>query len=311
MRLIVQPDEGIEPVLHAISRARRTLDVSIFRLDHADVTKALKAAVARGVSVRALVAHRNSTGEKGLRKLEMRLLETGATVCRTDDDLVRYHKKIMVVDRDILYVFGFNFTHLDIDKSRSFGLIIRNRKLVQEASKLFDADCMRKAYTPGLNTFVVSPLNARTRLAALIRKARRRLLIYDPNLGDNTMLKLLVERVKAGVDVRIIGKVGKKGGDLRVAKYPGKRLHVRAIVQDSRRVFVGSQSLRKLELDKRREVGVITKDAKIIRAVADHFERDWAETQTAKKEAKAAKKEAKKVEKEEKKEEKASLVKAS
>jgi cardiolipin synthase A/B len=311
MRLIVQPDEGIEPVLHAISRARRTLDVSIFRLDHGDVTKALKAAVARGVVVRALVAHRNSTGEKGLRKLEMRLLETGATVCRTDDDLVRYHEKIMVVDRDILYVFGFNFTHLDIDKSRSFGLIIRNRKLVQEASKLFDADCCRKPYSPGLNTFLVSPLNARARLAALIRKARRRLLIYDPNLGDPTMLKLLVERVKAGVDVRVIGKVAKKGSDLRVAKYPGKRLHVRAIVQDSRRVFVGSQSLRKLELDKRREVGVITKDAKMIRAVADHFERDWAETQTARKEAKAAKKEAKKVEKEEKKEEKASLVKAS
>jgi phosphatidylserine/phosphatidylglycerophosphate/cardiolipin synthase-like enzyme len=308
MRLIVQPDEGIEPVLHAISRARRTLDVSIFRLDHADVTKALKAAVARGVAVRALVAHRNSTGEKGLRKLEMQLLETGATVCRTDDDLVRYHEKIMVVDREILYVFGFNFTHLDIDKSRSFGVIARNRKLVQEASKLFDADCMRKTYSPGLNTFIVSPMNARTRLAVLIRKARRRLLIYDPNLGDGAMIKLLMERVKAGVDVRIIGKVAKKGNDLRVAKYPGKRLHVRAIVQDSRRVFVGSQSLRKLELDKRREVGIITKDAKMIRAVADHFEHDWASTQTAKKEAKAAKKEAKK---EEKREEKASLVKAS
>jgi phosphatidylserine/phosphatidylglycerophosphate/cardiolipin synthase-like enzyme len=311
MRLIVQPDEGIEPVLHAISRARRTLDVSIFRLDHGDVTKALKAAVARGVAVRARVAHRNSTGGKGRRKLEMRLRETGATVCPTDNDHVRYHEKIMVVDRDILYVFGFNFTHLDIDKSRSFGLIIRNRKLVQEAAKLFDADCMRKAYSPGLNTFIVSPLNARTRLAALIRKARRRLLVYDPNLGDPTMLKLLVERVKAGVDVRIIGKVARKGSDLRVAKCPGKRLHVRAIVQDSRRVFVGSQSLRKLELDKRREVGVITKDTKIIRAVADHFERDWAETQTAKKEAKAARKEAKKVEKEEKKDEKPSLVKAS
>ena len=300
MRLIVQPEDGIEPVLHGISRARRTLDISIFRLDHGDVSKALKAAVARGVAVRALVAHRNSTGEKGLRKLEMRLLETGATVCRTDDDLVRYHEKLMVVDREILYVFGFNFTRLDIDKSRSLGLMTRNRKLVQEASKLFDADCTRKAYTPGLNTFIVSPHNARERLAALIRKARRRLLVYDPNVNDNVMMKLLIERVKAGVDVRIIGKVARKGDDLRVAKYAGKRLHVRAIVQDNRRVFIGSQSLRKLELDKRREVGVITKDPKVIKAVADRFERDWADTQTAKKEAKAAKKVAKKVARKEK-----------
>jgi phosphatidylserine/phosphatidylglycerophosphate/cardiolipin synthase-like enzyme len=294
LRLIVQPEDGIEPVLHAIARARRTLDISIFRLDHGDVTKAIKAAVGRGVAVRALVAHRNSTGEKGLRKLEMRLLETGATVCRTDDDLVRYHQKIMVVDRDVLYVLGFNFTHLDIDKSRSLGLMVRNRKLVQEAGRLFDADCTRKPYSPGLNNFIVSPLNARARLAALIKKARRRLLVYDPNVADGVMIKLLVDRVKAGVDVRVIGKVAKKGIDLRVAKFAGKRLHVRAIVQDARRVFIGSQSLRKLELDKRREVGVILKDTKIIRGVADRFERDWADTQTARKEAKAEAKAARK-----------------
>jgi cardiolipin synthase A/B len=304
VRLIVQPDEGIEPVLHAISRARRTLDISIFRFDHNELTKALKGAVARGVAVRTLVAHRNSTGEKSLRKLEMRLLETGATVCRTDDDLVRYHEKIMIVDREVLYVLGFNFTRLDIDKSRSLGLAIRNRKLVQEGAKLFDADCTRKAYTPTTNTFLVSPINARERLASLIRKARKRLLIYDPNVEDSVMIKLLADRVKAGVDVRIIGKASRKGAELRVAKYAGKRLHVRAIVQDSRRLFVGSQSLRKLELDKRREVGVITKDPKMIRAVANLFEKDWADTQTAKKEAKAAKKEAKKEEKEAKKEEK-------
>jgi hypothetical protein len=67
---------------------------------------------------------------------------------------------------------------------------------------------------------------------------------------------------------------------------------------------MGSQSLRKLELDKRREVGVITKEPKMIRAIADCFERDWADTQTARKEAKAAKKEAKKEEKEARREEK-------
>ena len=38
---------------------------------------------------------------------------------------------------------------------------------------------------------------------------------------------------KAGVDVRIIGKV-EKGHDLTAEKYPGPRLHVRAIVRDGR-----------------------------------------------------------------------------
>src|SRR5262249_29969304 len=152
--------------------------------------------------------------------------ETGATVCRTDNDLVRYHDKLMIVDRESLYMLGFNFTRLDL-KSRSFGIVTRNRDLVIEAEKLFECDCTRRPYTASLNSFLVSPLNARERLATLIRKARQRLLVYDPNVNDPIMLKLLIERAHAGVDVRIIGKVGKKGVGLRAAKFPGKRLHVR------------------------------------------------------------------------------------
>ena len=48
---------------------------------------------------------------------------------------------------------------------------------------------------------------ARERLTAFIKGARKQLLIYDPKVSDNAMLKVLAERVEAGVDVRIIGKV--------------------------------------------------------------------------------------------------------
>jgi cardiolipin synthase A/B len=278
VRLIVQPEDGLKPILQAIAQARRTLDISIFRLDDKRVTKAVQAAVGRGVTVRALVAHRNSAGAKELRALEEWLLETGATVCRTRDDLLRYHQKVMVVDRRALFVFGFNFTHQDIDRSRSFGLVFESRRLVREAVRLFEADCARRPFTPRSPSLVVSPHNARARLGALIRRARRRLLVYDDDVNDAAMIRLLSERAEAGVDVRIIGRVARKGRRLPVARYPGAHLHVRAIVQDSQCVFVGSQGLRTLELDRRREVGVIVKDDKVIRAVATLFEKDWAKT---------------------------------
>ena len=41
---------------------------------------------------------------------------------------------------------------------------------------------------------------------------------------------------------------------------------------------MGSQGLRKLELDSRREVGVIVKDRKIVARIAEVFEKDWAAT---------------------------------
>jgi len=285
VKVIVQPEDGVAPIVDAIRGANRSIDIGIFRLDRGDIAKALKSAVDRGVPVRTLIAHTNSSGEKRLRKLEKKLLETGATVARTDDDLVRYHNKLMIVDRKELYVLGFNYTNNDIKKSRSFGVITKKKALVQEALKLFEADMQRQPYTPSLSTFLVSPLNARERLARLLKGAHKQLCVYDPKLTDPLMIRILQQRERAGVDVRILGRIAKRGNGLPAAKYPGKRLHVRAIIQDGKCAFVGSQSLRKLELDSRREVGVIVKDPGIVGRLSEIFERDWALTDHGKSKA--------------------------
>jgi cardiolipin synthase A/B len=285
MKLIVQPDAGIAPVVSAIKQARKSIDVLIFRLDRSEIAKALATAVARGVRVRALTAHTNRGGTKSLRKLEMSLLEAGVTVSRTADDLVRYHGKMMIVDSKILHVYGFNFTGLDIAKSRSFGIISKNAKLLAEANKLFMADFDRQPYSSGYERLVVSPDNARERLTRFISGARKQLLIYDPQATDDAMLRLIGERIKADVDVRIIGRVEAKW-NIKHEPFPGKRLHIRASIRDSRRAFLGSQSLRRLELEKRREVGVIVTDRVVVRQMQEVFEKDWAETPSGKKKRK-------------------------
>jgi phosphatidylserine/phosphatidylglycerophosphate/cardiolipin synthase-like enzyme len=281
MQLIVLPEDGVAPVVAGIRSAKKTLDIPIFRLDHIDVDKAIKSAVKRGVVVRTLIAHTNSGGEKGLRKLEQRLLATGATVSRTDDDLVRYHNKFMIVDGRALHVLGFNFTHLDMDRSRSFGVVTKDRRLVQEAMKLFEADFNRQPYTPGHKNFLVSPENARLELSTFLKGAKSQLLIYDVRITDNAMIKILKERAKAGVNIRMLGKLEKKDVGVHVEKFPGK-LHARVIVRDGRSAYVGSMSLRRLELDGRREVGVIFTDGGVVKEIISTFEADWAETDAGK-----------------------------
>jgi phosphatidylserine/phosphatidylglycerophosphate/cardiolipin synthase-like enzyme len=288
--LIVQPADGIKSLLTAVERARKTIDLIIFRFDLKPLEKAIEAAVGRGVTVRALIAHTNSGGEKRLRQLEQRMLDAGATVSRTAGDLVRYHGKMIIIDRQELYVNGFNFTSRDL-ASRSFGLVTRDRRIVQEALRLFESDAEREDFQPNNHGFVVSPENAREELAAFIKRAKKQLVIWDPKVTDTQMLRLLTQRQKAGVDVRVIGKVGKRGGDLRVQKLPGMRLHVRAMVRDGEVAFVGSQSLRALELDARREDGLITKDPKVVKQLLEVFEADWIKTELGKKELKVHEKE--------------------
>ena len=94
---------------------------------------------------------------------------------------------------------------------------------------------------------------------------------------------------KAGVEVRVIGKVDRRLDGVETRKLAPLRLHVRAIVRDGTAAFVGSQSLRKLELDGRREVGVIITDTPTAQKIRSVFEDDWRESggERAEKPAKA------------------------
>jgi phosphatidylserine/phosphatidylglycerophosphate/cardiolipin synthase-like enzyme len=277
MKLIVQPGAGVLPVVRALRSAKKSIDVFIFRFDSDEVEKALAAAVQRGVAVRALIAHTNHGGEPKLRKLEQRMLAAGLNVSRTDDDLQRYHAKYLICD-GTLHVLGFNFTKLDIAKSRSFALSTRERKTVREAARLFEADLTRQPYSPLKSNLVVSPESSRAMLGDFIKGARKGLAIYDSRIQDPGMINLLKARAAKGVTVRVIGSVkGKHDG---IEEYPlaTMRLHVRAIVRDGTRAFVGSQSLATGELEKRREVGVIIHNAAAAKKLMEVFEADWAES---------------------------------
>lgn len=275
MKLIIEPADGAAPLLAAIKNAKKSVEIAIFRFDRRDLVTALKAAADRGVRVTALIAFANRGGEQNLRALELRFLDAGIIVARTSDDLIRYHGKYVVIDRRVLYMLSFNFTHLDIDHSRGFGIVTTNAVWLREAVSLFRADCTRSKYASKSATFVVSPANSRSVLGTFLKQAKRELLIYDPSISDKEMLGILQERAKAGVTIRVIGKTA-GSVPYEVHTLGGTRLHTRTIIRDRSRAFIGSQSLRPAELDLRRELGLIIQDAKVVAKVSAQFEADWA-----------------------------------
>jgi cardiolipin synthase len=227
MKLIIQPDDGIQPILRAIESARESIDIAIFRCEIRALEKALAAAISRGVAVRALVAHTNRGGDVALRALELRLLAAGVTVTRTDNDLVRYHGKLLVTDRTCLYVLGFKFTSSDL-KSRSFGVRTKNPAVLRDVLGLFEADRTRATFRPTAPDLVVSPQNARKQLTRFLRRTRASIEIYDPGVTDDGVIRLMKELATRGVKIRILGKLEKKwqGEHFDARPFPG-RLHVR------------------------------------------------------------------------------------
>ncbi len=278
-RLIVQPGSGFTPLVDAIRRARRTVDLAIFRLSAPEIQRELEAAVARGVKVRALVAHRAKGDTKRLREVEQSLLASGVTVARTAEDLVKYHGKYLLVD-DTLHLMGFNFTRSNV-KKRSFGIQSQSRRAVEDARRLFECDLAKRPFcVADRSPLVVSPETSRATLERFIAGARGQLAIYDAHLLDDGFAALILERAAAGVDVRVIGRAPDLEGAVPVRALRGLKLHVRAMVRDGLHVFVGSQSLRPLELDRRREVGLVIANAAVARLMLEIFEGDWEHSGT-------------------------------
>ena len=291
MKLIIEPGDGVASIIAAIRNAKKSVEIVIFRFDYGGIEAALKAAAEKGVKVTALIAFANRGGERSLRKLELRFLDAGIIVARSADDLIRYHDKYVVIDRRVLYMLSFNFTHVDIGHSRGFGIETTNANWVHEGVRLFRADCTRTKYAPKTETFVVSPANSRKVLGTFLKRAKKELLIYDPRISDKEMLRILQERAKAGVEIKVIGKVS-GSVPFEVQKLGGTRLHTRTIIRDRRQAFVGSQSLRTAELDFRRELGLILQDAKAVKKLIDTFESDWTTTSAKKAPAISKEKEA-------------------
>ena len=278
MKLLIQPEDGVKGILDALKSAKKSIQILIFRFDRSEIEKALMDAVQRGVTVQALIAYTNRGEERNLRRLEMRLLEKGITVARTADDLVRYHGKMFIIDGKEAFILGYNYTHMDIDLSRSFGVSTTTPSIVKEAQKLFECDCTRQPYKEGNAELVVSPTNARKSLTEFIEGARKKLWLYEMRISDRDFLKLLNKKISEGVDVRIISGVSAKNGAVPVRKLTS-RLHLRAILRDGNSAFVGSQSLRKLELEARREIGLIFKDKAIVAKMEGVFEKDWKQSE--------------------------------
>ena len=275
MQVIIQPRDGIEPFLEGIRQAEKSVEVILYRLDRLEIEQELVVAAARGVRVHALVTYTNKEDLKEIRKLERRLAERGVIVTRTAEDLVRYHTKMMIIDRRALYLLTFNFTFLDIHHSRSFGVITDKHNFIAEAVRLFEADVNGQSNRVEAEHFVISPVNSRRRLSEFILGAKKQLLIYDGKLTDSRMIRLLESQADVGVEIKVIGAMSRTALGVEVRAMPLIRLHAQAIIRDGREVFFGSQSLRKVELDQRREVGLITSDAGAVRSFKVIFEMDW------------------------------------
>jgi cardiolipin synthase A/B len=285
--LIVQPGDSFFPIVEAIDGARRTINITIFRMDDPVIQQALLEAAQRGVRVRALVAANPRGWEKRNRKLLKELKKSGIETKQPSGDSpkTRYHYKIITIDGHSSLVLTFNPTRENLHYTRDYGIVMRDEKVAAELDRLFEADWNDDEFTPDENSpLVISPYTSRAKITELIESAESAIHVSDAKLRDYQILRLLMAKATAGVDVRILGKDRYYADVFSLLKFrqiTRFKLHAKSIVVDRARVFIGSMNLRYENLEKRREVGILVDEPSVVHRMVEIFESDWEQKQRA------------------------------
>jgi phosphatidylserine/phosphatidylglycerophosphate/cardiolipin synthase-like enzyme len=231
--------------------------------------------------VQALVAPASKGWTKRNKRLVDDLAKLGVEV-RTPkaakEKLKRYHYKVLTVDDTQSLILTFNPTQKNLHYARDFGLLVRDQRITTEINRLFDADWEGQSFRPADLPLVISPYNSRRKLIELLNSATRTIRILDAKIEDPEMVNMVANKARSGCDVKIIGR--ESGFDEVVPNFHVRRLaryklHAKCIVIDSSRFYLGSQNLREVSLDRRREVGIIIEDDVLARRIARIFDEDW------------------------------------
>ncbi len=292
-RLIVQPDDGVGPVVELIAAARQSLRVKQFTLTEAPVLEEIVRAHRRGVDVRVMLNPHRSSGDRANDETHALLERAHVPVAWTSPAFAVTHEKSVVVDACRALISTFNLAHKYLTETRDYGVVTTDPVHIAEIERCFDADWAREPFVPDEDSGLAwSSDNSRGLMARLIDHAQHRIDVQHPKFVDATILDRLALAQHRGVHVRVLcgGKHGISDWDvpdtfssLRILRRLGvkvhrqkhPRLHAKLIVVDHDVALVGSMNIDRSAFDLRRELGVFLSAGPAVERLLEVFEHDW------------------------------------
>lgn len=282
----VFPDDGEAPYVDAIAAAQQELRVFGYMMGFGGVLDALVAKAKAGLDVRVILD--GETQRDVNEKYRTQLEAAGAKVEWSDPQFSYMHAKTIISDNTRALVSTGNYSRSFMLKERNYAATLVDAEDIEDLVALFEADWSHTSPDLTCTRLLVSPVNARGRLEALIASAQKELLVESMQLGDKSIRAAIAARAKAGVAVRVvlaapswISANESAATFLAAQSIPARALtspsvHVKAIIVDGERAYLGSENLSTTSLDKNREIGVVVVDSGEVSKMTATFERDYA-----------------------------------
>lgn len=294
-QLIVQPDDGVAPVVALIDGAKRSLRVKQFTLTDPDVIQAIERAHERGVGVRVMLNPHRSSGDRANDETHARLKQAHINVEWTNPAFAVTHEKSVVVDDHTALIATFNLCTKYFTETRDYGVVTTAPHEVREVIEGFEADWKRETFDPTAESALLwSSSNSRHRMAWFIDAAKHELLIQHPKFVDATIVERIAAARHRGVKVDLLcgGKHGISDWDVldtfsslrlldragvKVRRQKHLKLHAKLLLVDEKRALIGSMNIDRSAFDLRRELGLVTEEGDVLKRLRKVFDHDWHE----------------------------------
>jgi phosphatidylserine/phosphatidylglycerophosphate/cardiolipin synthase-like enzyme len=281
----VLPDSGEAAYTDLLNTAQRSIRVFGYQMGYGAVLDTLVAKAQAGVDVRVILD--GNTQRSVNDKYRATLEAAGAKFEWSQPQFTYMHAKTLIVDEQEVIVSTGNYGKSFMLKERNYVARITDPQDVGDLLALFEADW--SGATPDLSCtrLLVSPVNSEARLVDLVKSATTSIVIESMQYDDRAFTAAVLERKAAGVDVRVllaapswISANTAAGADLVNSGIPARYLaapavHVKSMIVDGARAYLGSENISYTSLTKNREIGVIVTDAPAIASMSATFETDW------------------------------------
>lgn len=290
--LIVEPDDGIAPILARIEHAEKSIDLVMYTLADTQIEKALGDAVARGVAVRVLLnGGYYDKKEKANDAAYAELQRLHVPVKWTPTNFALTHQKTLVVDGKDALVMTFNLQSRYYKTGRDFAVDDTDPNDVAAIEKTFDVDFVGDYVAPQQGDTLLWSPGSEDELLYLINSATSTLDIYNEEMDDADITEALVAAARRGVRVRVDMTYATnwkpaffklRDGGVLVRTFPSSSktiyIHAKVIIADGTTAFVGSENFSENSLNKNRELGLVLSAPQILEELQTVFDLDWAKS---------------------------------
>ena len=288
LRLITEPDQGIQPIYRLLASPRRSLDLTMYELRDSKAEQILATDAARGVKVRVLL-DRAFVGERENSATFSYLAHQKVKVRWAPRRVEITHQKSFVVDGHLAVVMTGNLTSEYYATTRDFALVDHQAKDVAAIEKTFNLDWHdRKGTAPKGVDLVWSP-DSESTLVSLIGSAHDSLLVENEEMSASEIIDALEAAAKRGVKVTVVMTRQSDWYDafdaltragVQVDTYPDSStalyIHAKVIVVDDHRAFLGSENFSVGSMQYNRELGLITANPTILTRLSRTVKQDAA-----------------------------------